>query len=720
MYIYVYKYVYIFIYIYIYKYIYVQYIASVLNAGKEVENKNNEDYQNEAPTALTIEKLANIMTNRIAFLLDIESCSTDHVADYIGSADLLLMWINGMNRDINHLQQNGLHELQNVMNSNFLFVTDSRTSIPHIRAALDGVHDIALCRRNGLKALRSSLDQVTEDLGWGAKCAILLHFPKAIRINPNGGAEASNSSLNLALSSSNSPATIKSSMRTSLVTSNGHYSSGLEGCSRGERMELKGAFDSLYAHLAEELSSSSAGGDTALQLSVIDCLGVGITEDDHTMLSRVNIFYALEELIESALAFNPDDSGIVCKSRSIASTSLSAPSDNKSVHLVTQASMKLFILLALQVATSGEREMSYISSKVLRSSPLKRAFSGPGTLSKSVFDILYTQLSNISTTICKTYAAINRKGGEDSDGTNTLELDTIEVTHEAGIVLTEALTLLYTVSQEPACQRLLVRSKWFALLIDLAIICPIECRQKALMLLSDLLPLADLKGFELSESELGPCLAAHLGYIVESGEVVVSLIKVLLKLAAEALLDGDDSGVLIRLQSGSVELEPSNVYSRTGLPVASEAVSLFRYLLKSELWRDVVERELISVLVRVRNSVGSEENFVLLLKEAIAVLSILGGHIDSPYPQCPVIIESNVTDAAAGITATPCGPRFQSGSVSKFLANDVLEILTTSSETPSGIVIILVVPLLCFLIICRSLISIIIDIIELMFICCFV
>jgi hypothetical protein len=229
------------------------------------------------------------------------------------------------------------------------------------------------------------------------------------------------------------------------------------------------------------------------------------------------------------------------------------------------------------------------------------------------------------------------------------------------------------------------------------------------MLLSDLLPLADLEGFELSESELGPCLSAHLGYIVESGDVVQSLIKVLLKLAAEALLDGDDSGVLIRLQSGSAESEPSNVYSRTGPPAASEAVSLFRYLLKSELWRDVVERELISVLVRVRNSVGLKENFVLLLKEAIAVLSILGGHIDSLYPQCPVIIESNVTDAAAGITTTPCGPKFQSGSVSKFLVNDVLEILTTSSEIPSGIVIIY-----------RSLISIIIDIILLMFICYFV
>lgn len=684
-----------------------------MEKGKGDEIKSDEDNQNDVellPTTLTIEKLANIMTNRIAFLLEIECCSSDHVADYIGTADLLLMWINGMNRDSNHLQQNGLHELQIIMNSNFLFVTDSKTSVPHIRAALDGVHDRAVCRRNGLKALRSSLDQVTEDLGWGAKCAILLHFPKAIRILSNQITGSSYSHPSPPTFSSTLTATVKSYKRTSLTNSNGHYSFGLEGCSRGERMELRGAFDSLYAHLVEELSSSSAGGDTALQLSVIDCLGVGIIEDDHTMLSRVNIFYALEELIESALAFNHDDDGIVCKdmqhsppassASSASSTSLPGPCNDKSVQLVTQASMKLFIILALQVATSGEREMSYISSKSARPSPLKRAFSGPGTLSKAVFDILYTQLLNISTTLYKNYASLNRKGdnsdSNDGDGTNSsmLELATIEVTREAGVVLTEALTLLYTVSQEPACQRLLVRSKWFAVLIDLAIVCPAECRQKALMLLSDLLPFADVEGLEVSGgyAELGPCLSAHLGHVVDSGDVAISLVKVLLKLAAEALLDGDGMGVLVRLQSHRDEPEPSEIYSRGGLPVASEAVSLFRYLLKSELWRDVVEKELIGVLTRVRikPSKDNQEDPIppppLLLKEAVAALSILGGHIDSPYPQCPVVIieGSASTDTALGITARPYGSGSQCGAVSKLLPNDVLEILTSSSDISPG------------------------------------
>lgn len=43
------------------------------------------------------------------------------------------------------------------------------------------IPDLASSRNQGLKSLRNSLDLVTEDFGWGARCAILLHFPAAIR-----------------------------------------------------------------------------------------------------------------------------------------------------------------------------------------------------------------------------------------------------------------------------------------------------------------------------------------------------------------------------------------------------------------------------------------------------------------------------------------------------------------------------------------------------------
>ena len=68
----------------------------------------------------------------------------------------------------------------------------------------------------------------------------------------------------------------------------------------------------------------------------------------------------------------------------------------------------------------------------------------------------------------------------------------IQLNQESCLILGEALTLLYQVSQEGACQRGLIRPKWIAILINLSFYCPTNCRQQTLMLLSDLLPVANL------------------------------------------------------------------------------------------------------------------------------------------------------------------------------------------------------------------------------------
>ena len=144
------------------------------------------------------------------------------------------------------------------------------------------------------------------------------------------------------------------------------------------------------------------GGDTSLQLSIMNCLGVCISEDDHTLLSRVHIFYTLEELIESALALNIEEGQSAANTTSFSTSSTSVqnnppmqpnpsnsiassfstssviPSNSaRSLQIVIRAAMKLFIFLSLQVATSGEREMSYVASKFSTIS-LKRARSGKG------------------------------------------------------------------------------------------------------------------------------------------------------------------------------------------------------------------------------------------------------------------------------------------------------------------------------------------------------
>ena len=134
----------------------------------------------------------------------------------------------------------------------------------------------------------------------------------------------------------------------------------------------------------------------ALQLNIINCLGIFISEEDHTLLSRVNIFYTLEELIESALSLGVESRDDPSSPQSIPTfplpltsfTTLSAPvlpstpsppptpsCNSRAIQVATKAAMKLFIFLALRVATSGERDMSYTVSKFAAIS-LKRARSG--------------------------------------------------------------------------------------------------------------------------------------------------------------------------------------------------------------------------------------------------------------------------------------------------------------------------------------------------------
>lgn len=98
------------------------------------------------------------------------------------------------------------------------------------------------------------------------------------------------------------------------------------------------------------------------------------------------------------------------------------------------------------------------------------------------------QLPGITGPLLSGYAAMREKSESPKD--QFLE---IQLSQETGVVLTEALTLLHQASQEGACQRCLVRAKWFAVLVDLSFLGPTRCRQQALMLLSDLLPLASVE-----------------------------------------------------------------------------------------------------------------------------------------------------------------------------------------------------------------------------------
>ncbi|KDO27055.1 hypothetical protein SPRG_07766 [Saprolegnia parasitica CBS 223.65] len=145
-----------------------------------------------------------------------------------------------------------------------------------------------------------------------------------------------------------------------------HFDHGIHGCGRVLHGHVKDAWEALYAHLASTLSRATWAKDADLQLVVLQAWGVLITPDDHAFVSRVGIFRILQTVLDEARS-----SAVVPK------------------HIV-QAALKVVHLLAAQVATGTLPEETSVATSI----PLSRKPSGPETLGKSVFEMLFTELRN--------------------------------------------------------------------------------------------------------------------------------------------------------------------------------------------------------------------------------------------------------------------------------------------------------------------------------------
>ena len=243
-------------------------------------------------------------------------------------------------------------------------------------------------------------------------------------------------------------------------------------------------------------------------------------------------------------------------------------------------------------------------------------------------------------------------------------------------------------------------------------------------------------------------LSSRVGRTVEAGDVCRSLVQILLPLSATLLVEGKDAGVLIRIDDGvtgdglidddgNSPQDASQTYAQATLPVAAEAVSLFRYLLGSEQWGRLIEEELsrplrlladttsattilctqqpshadslavasmpVASVVDSASSDGQEAHTntsingaiepsttvispttdnttvsLTTIRAAVAALSILGGHIDAPYPQCPAIIDSGSGTESGGAVESLFGANF-AVVTEVFHGSDAVEVATSTS-----------------------------------------
>jgi hypothetical protein len=339
--------------------------------------------------------------------------------------------------------------------------TFNSNGIAFFRAALRYVDELAKLRFHAFKCLRSSFEKIGPEFGWGAKCALLVHFSRAMH----------NDGRNKLILLASSPLPFRAvPSKAQKKDPTGHYFFCLEGSSKTERMNIQGSFDSLYTLITNELSTEVG---PAVQLCLINCLGIRVLEEDHAMISRVSIFQTIHELLTTAIS---------------GELAASSQSESDLTAKLTKAAMKLFIVLTLQVASTGEGSSSKRPSLAsLPEAPLQtRSKSGPATLSTAVFNILFDQLSGLSVTL---QARINQvkasKGKEQREKSSPTSLPHIDVSNDAMVVLSEATALLLHLASHEVCQRLLSRPKWIALLLNLLDTSPMICQKRAELLLFD-------------------------------------------------------------------------------------------------------------------------------------------------------------------------------------------------------------------------------------------
>lgn len=476
-------------------------------------------------------------------------------------------------------------------------------SVASARAKLLTASRNASSRRSGFAILCSALSGANDfGLGWLHKMALLMRLPSTVR--GTRGVEVIWPTIAITFSLTSTPPQSASCS---------HYMTGLESCSSDLHASMQGTFYSLYAMLASELSSARYRGDVELVLMILDCWGIIISEDDHDMLARVKIFDTLQEILED---INPAPAG------TSNSPTIITNDDQKCAHTVTRAAMKLLYLLALQVASTGSNNNAKSSGSMTdlpTTVSLARARSGPSTLSGAVFDILFNQIQIVASSVRN---QINPKRQEESI------LPTILISQDSMVILSEASLLLTCVSNDSACQMILTRPRWMCLLLEMCIYSPALCQQRALRVMSDLLPVCSLSNI----NNISPSMLRGIydGGDDDSSQTMVTWFlqklldicgKIIQPLATDYIVKVED------VDSDGAETSPQH----SSLEAASQAVTLIRLLMKSSNWRSVVENILLTSLNRVVSCGTCDELSSLTIARALAALNVLGGHVDPVY-----------------------------------------------------------------------------------------
>lgn len=406
------------------------------------------------------------------------------------------------------------------------------------------------------------------------------------------------------------------------VMESSYYLSGIGGCGKHLKNDLRTSFESLYGYLSASLSKATWAHDTDLQLVILLAWGIIIQPDDHSFLSRVGIFRVLQTVLDEARGSGDTTSLDSPAGLSCASSGDSAlVAENKK--RVVQAALKVVHLLAAQVAHASDTADGLLSASDVPSScglrlgsiPLLRKPSGPETLGKSVFHMLYTEVKNSledmrqnrgkMTIDASSIAFVNDPAQSDDSSTSRLRANPGISIYDAQEYCYQICSLLYSVSGSPVCRSHLSSSRWLRLLLALVDVNSPQIQRRILKLLRRLLPSLDpssirvrydeVESFDMeSDDELDAEEPDHASTLIDFFVGIVglnsppSVAKVLLNQLANSSTSKSDKPTKLAAYSG---------YNGEGL--AAEVVLLLRSLYESKKWAVYLNRAISDALASI-------------------------------------------------------------------------------------------------------------------------
>ncbi|KAH9090669.1 hypothetical protein Ae201684P_014464 [Aphanomyces euteiches] len=332
----------------------------------------------------------------------------------------------------------------------------------------------------------------------------------------------------------------------------GHYLDGLGAVGTVLHRQVRESWEQLYGHLGALLSRSTWAKDYELQLIALQAWGVIINPEDHAFISRVGIFRILQTVLDEARS-----------------------TENPAPKHIVQATLKVVHLLAAQVATSSHEEVTVIDTN--SAIPLVRQPSGPETLGKSVFNMLYTELNN----------ACQEEMGPQQ-------------------YCYQICSLLFSVSGASICRQHLSTARWLRLLLQLVERGTFSIQQRVLQLLRRLLPHISPVNLQLQAPD-DECM----GIEDDSSRNAPQLISFFLDLL----------GHVVPHVNGDTPAKSPSLVLHHGCGL--EVVLLLRSLLCSDDWSKILQEVFMRSLSELKDNLGFEQQ-----TRALSVLCVMGGHIE--------------------------------------------------------------------------------------------